>query len=258
VRLARRGSRWAHVFRGAGEIELGDRLALRNADRLLVAEPEHAAALSTAGADPARIRVVPNAVGEASAAAIDRAAVLDRWGIDDGAPLIVTCLRLDRGAWQKELPWAADLVRVVRPGVRLVVVGEGPDRQACERFTAEAAEPGTIVFAGARSDWPDLLAVADLMWCLSPAPGAPTPLLEALSAGKPVGASAAPGRERIIVPGETGWLTAPTDRAGWARATERILNDPAEAARIAAAGRDAAIARHAIERIAAAWRDAVA
>jgi hypothetical protein len=68
----------------------------------------------------------------------------------------------------------------------------------------------------------------------------------------------APGRERLIAPGKTGWLTAATDRAGWARASERVLNDPAGAARIATAGRDAALARHAIDRVAGAWRDALA
>ncbi|MGL4512521.1 MAG: glycosyltransferase [Lacipirellulaceae bacterium] len=255
--LARRGFRWAHVVRGAGRLEPGDLLAIRNADVLLAAEPEHAAMLVAAGAKPGRVRTVPNACRVGAPPTIDRAQVLERWGISDGAPLVVAALRLDDGRFQKELPWAADLVRVVRSGVRLVVVGDGPHRGACERFTREAAEQGTVVYPGSRDDWPDLLAVCDLVWCLSKSPGAPTSLLEALAAGKPVVASSAVGRDRLIRAGYTGWSIDPTDRAGWARATQQVLGDPANATRIAAAGRDAALALHAVERVAGLWLEAV-
>jgi glycosyltransferase involved in cell wall biosynthesis len=63
-------------------------------------------------------------------------------------------------------------------------------------------------------------------------------LLEALSLGVPVIASAAGGNSEIVYPGETGLLVPPLDPAAWTRALERMLGDAALRARTAASGKD--------------------
>src|SRR5438045_1700940 len=57
--------------------------------------------------------------------------------------------------------------------------------------------------------------------------GLSQPLLEAMSLGVPVIASAAGGNPELIYPGETGLLVPPLDAAAWTRALERMLGDEA-------------------------------
>jgi glycosyltransferase involved in cell wall biosynthesis len=44
-----------------------------------------------------------------------------------------------------------------------------------------------------------------------------------------------PANRELVVPGETGFLASPGDRAGFGRLANTILNDPALARRVAAA-----------------------
>jgi glycosyltransferase involved in cell wall biosynthesis len=86
-------------------------------------------------------------------------------------------------------------------------------------------------------------------------------LLEAMALGLPVVASRAGGNADLITSGETGLLVSPLDPRAWAAALERMLGDPAFAARVAAAGRDLVRREHAldrmVERTEAVYREAV-
>jgi glycosyltransferase involved in cell wall biosynthesis len=62
-------------------------------------------------------------------------------------------------------------------------------------------------------------------------------LLEAMSFGKPVIASAAGGITDIVLPGENGFLVPPGSAAALADAIERLARDPAEARRLGEAAR---------------------
>ncbi len=64
--------------------------------------------------------------------------------------------------------------------------------------------------------------------------------LEANACGKPVVGARGCGAEEAIVDGETGFLVPAGDAAATAAAMERLLSDPALAARMGAAGRDRA------------------
>jgi glycosyltransferase involved in cell wall biosynthesis len=87
-------------------------------------------------------------------------------------------------------------------------------------------------------------------------------LLEAMSLGVPVIASAAGGNAELVYPGETGLLVPPLDPAAWTRALERMLGDDEFRARVARAGR--ALARgeftmpRTAERTEVVYREAIA
>lgn len=242
-RLRRPDAVWLHAVR---ETAAADRLASwvrREADRIVT--PSETIARSLVDADPgaaSRVRLVPNAVGPPDSSRVDRRAVLGRLGFPAETKLIAAATRFDKARHAKELVWAADLVRVVRPETRLVLVGDGPARRRVERFARGAAEPGLVTFTGEIDDWSGVLAAADVVWCASASPDGPTPLVEAIAARKPIVASAAPGRERWIVDGETGWLTDWNDRASWARPTVRLLEDEAIGQRVAEAARPRTVA----------------
>ncbi|MBF0861631.1 glycosyltransferase family 4 protein [Gluconobacter kanchanaburiensis] len=80
-------------------------------------------------------------------------------------------------------------------GTRLVLVGDGPERRALE---AEAAGRRDIVFAGYRTDMPDLLAAFDAFVVPSRHEAFGLVLLEAMEAGLPVCASAVGGLKDIL------------------------------------------------------------
>jgi glycosyltransferase involved in cell wall biosynthesis len=69
--------------------------------------------------------------------------------------------------------------------------------------------------------------------------------MEAMAVGKPVIASRIGGLPEIVTDGETGILVEPGDSDALRTAIATLVNDPALAARMGAAGRDRVSAFHA-------------
>lgn len=169
--------------------------------------------------------------------------------VTDASPVLLTVARIDRPRAMKELLWAADLVRVVCPGLRMLVVGDGPALLACQRFAAGATEPGLIAWLGAQPDLRPFYAAADAVWVGAGRGVAPTPALEAMAAGKPVVMAAAPGREALFDPPSLGAGLLPVwnDRAAWARVTRRLLEEKPWADEIASDNAGRVAERHSPE-----------
>jgi len=153
------------------------------------------------------------------------------------------------------------------PAARFVVVGgsiyetEGHTGYA-ESLRRRAADLGLaerVFFLGARDDVPKVLAALDvLVHC----PTAPEPfgraLAEAMAAARPVVAANCGGIPEFVRDGEDGYLVAPRDIAGFAKAIVRLLSDRELRHRFGVAGRSRAAAlfspqAHA-ERVVAAYR----
>ncbi|GBR44242.1 glycosyltransferase [Gluconobacter roseus] len=83
----------------------------------------------------------------------------------------------------------------LRPGTRLVLIGDGPERAALERAAQGCPE---ILFTGYRTDMPDLLAALDAFVVPSRHEPFGLVLLEAMEAGLPVCATAAGGVTDIL------------------------------------------------------------
>ena len=87
-------------------------------------------------------------------------------------------------------------------------------------------------------------------------------LLEAMSLGVPVIASAAGGNAELVYPGETGLLVPPLDPAAWTRALDRMLGDDAFRTRVARAGQTLARSEFTVSRTAdrteVVYREAIA
>ena len=108
-----------------------------------------------------------------------------------------------------------------------------------DELRAEAQRLGVaerVVFAGYRTDVPQLLAGCDVFCLPSRAEGMPLVVLEAMAQGKPVVASAVGGTPELVVDGETGLLVAPGDVRALTNAIGRLLGDPGLARRLGEAG----------------------
>ncbi|QDT70652.1 Glycosyl transferases group 1 [Planctomycetes bacterium MalM25] len=183
-------------------------------------------------------------------------------GVDvaDDAPVLLTVARLDRPRAVNELAWAADVVRVVCPGLRMLVVGDGPALVACQRFASQATEPGLVTWLGGQADLKPFYAAADVVWVGAGRGVAPTPALEAMAAGKPLVMAAAAGREALFdTPSlDAGLLPGWSDRAAWARVTRRLLEERSWAEEIGAANDSRVTAGHSCDEAYAALTECLA
>jgi len=133
-------------------------------------------------------------------------------------------------------------------GVPLAVVGDGPlrDRVPSAIGFVPPAEVGAY------------LERAAVVVCPSRREGYGVVAREAMAHGRPVVATRVGGLAEAVVDGETGLLVAPGDVAALRAALERLLSDPALAARMGAAGRERARALYSRDVAAAATLGAYA
>lgn len=158
--------------------------------------------------------------------------------LGDGRPVvtILAALRDFKGITHAIDAWPA--VLAAQPTARLLLVGSGEEEQSLRAQVARLGLTGSVVFAGMRSDIPDVLRGSDLVVLPSIyGENLPTVLMEAGGCGRPVVASDVGGISDIVADGETGLLVPPGDSPGIAGAILRLLADPCLRDRMGDAGR---------------------
>lgn len=123
--------------------------------------------------------------------------------------VVGTVARLDPVKAQTELIEAiAKLIgRQDSPrATRLVIVGEGPERNRLEALIRDRGLENEVTLTGARSDVPRLLAAFDVFALPSRNEGVSIAILEAMVSGLPVVATRVGGNPEVVVEGETGLL----------------------------------------------------
>lgn len=122
------------------------------------------------------------------------------------------------------------------PGLRVEIVGDGPDRARLQNLTDELGLQSTVTFHGRTSDEvrDELLSRAWLTTSTSQAEGWGCAVLEAAAWGVPCLALRVPGVRDSVLDGETGWLVDdPAELGAALTGALRHLADPARAAQIA-------------------------
>jgi glycosyltransferase involved in cell wall biosynthesis len=94
-----------------------------------------------------------------------------------------------------------------------------------------------VVFAGHRTDVPEILQALDIFVLPSNWEGLPNAVLEAMAAGLPVVATRVGGVPEVVVEGQTGILVPPRDPNALADALLTLLRDPNLRRRMGQAGR---------------------
>jgi glycosyltransferase involved in cell wall biosynthesis len=143
------------------------------------------------------------------------------------------------------------------PDARLVLVGDGETRPTLEKMIKEQDLKHAVIMTGAVDHHrvPEMLAVADV----AVAPnipffgghgGSPLKIFEYMAAGKAIIASGTGQIAEVIHHGHNGLLVKPGDADDLARAMLRLINDPAERARLGRNARQQAVERHSWEHYA--------
>jgi glycosyltransferase involved in cell wall biosynthesis len=123
----------------------------------------------------------------------------------------------------------AMLPAIVRscPLALLLVIGDGPERPACEDLATRLGVARHVRFLGSRSDVPRLLSAIDLVLMPSQSEGLGLAAIEGLAAARPVIAFAVGGLPEVVVDGVNGRLVPPGDCDAFTQAVIDTLGDPA-------------------------------
>jgi glycosyltransferase involved in cell wall biosynthesis len=129
---------------------------------------------------------------------------------------------------QATLLEAHALLRRYRPDAKLVMIGSGPLEAQLRSRAAEPDLAGSVVFAGSRSDVPELLPGFDVFTLSSRQEGLPVSLMEAMATGLPVAVTAVGGMPEIVTDGVEGRLVPPGNADALAEVFQDLAGDPAE------------------------------
>lgn len=183
-----------------------------------------------------KFAVIPNGIGPLPPPRKTRDDLLRELNLPSDTRLIGAVNRLWPQKRVKDLIWAADLLKVIRDDVHLVILGDGPDRWRLQRFCDQTQINERVHFLGERPDVPDWLPHFDCLWLASEYEGQSNAIMEAMQAGVPVVATDIPGNRDLILSDETGYLVPVGDRAAFARHTKSLLEDSALHHRLGTAG----------------------
>ncbi len=136
------------------------------------------------------------------------------------------------------------------PRYRLLLVGDGPERDAIERRTVELGLSGYVRMIGAvpHDVVPDCIAAMDVAVAPYAANAdvyfSPVKLFEYLAMARPTVAAAVGQAAEIIEQGRTGWLYPAGDSTKLAGVIHELSRDPERARRVGAAGRRLVLERY--------------
>ncbi len=134
------------------------------------------------------------------------------------------------------------------PEARLLVVGDGPERERLEREAGEG-----VVFLGDRTDVPEVLRALDVFVLCSRNEGISNTILEAMATGLPVVATGVGGNPELVMPGRTGTLVPPGDPEALCAALGRYAGAPRLARAHGEAGRARAASGFSVEAMVSAY-----
>jgi glycosyltransferase involved in cell wall biosynthesis len=209
---------------------------------IIVVSPEIRAELVRVGVRPERISVLSSGVdlSRFAGAAAARPAARARAGLPDGVTVVVAVGRLHPVKGLEYLVRAAALLPDP-DRVRVVIVGDGPER---ETLAALAAQTRNVVLAGAKgaAEVTDYLLGADLFVLPSvdlpgQREGTPTALMEAMAAGLPVIVTDSGGSPALAEASGGGVVVPQRDPRRLAAAIGELAGDPARCAAMGRANR---------------------
>jgi glycosyltransferase involved in cell wall biosynthesis len=239
-------SRWLYGSAAARVVTTGD--ALR---RQLIDDN---------GLAPARIESVPTGIDIARFVPGDRSAARARVGLHPGRVLvgIVATLR----SW-KGHRFLIEACAALPADTGLVIVGDGPQREALEALVLAQGIRDRVYMAGNQVDVLPWLQALDVFALPSYAnEGVPQALIQAMLVGLPVVTTSAGSIGELALDGKTALVVPGQDVQALRGAIAQLIAEPALRARLGAAARDHCARRysleHMLDRMEAVFRGVVA
>ncbi len=219
-----------------------DRLSLRHPARVVTVSRAFERQLTGQGIAQSKITVLQNAVDPGWTERVrntDRAEARRALGIAPAETVLLAVGRMSAEKAHIDLIHAFQLLRGKGRAVRLILVGDGPERPQLE----SAAREG-VIFTVQVCDTTSYYAASDVLVLPSLTEGSPNVLLEAMAAGVAVVATEVGGIPEIVRHRESAMLVPPRDSARFAGAIEEVLSDPVLRLSLTTNGRAAIAANH--------------
>jgi len=208
-----------------------ERRIFRETDRVIVVSRQLQEFAASCGVPEARIHLLPNAVDPQHFVAADQGlAVRTKYQLD-GKRVIGFVGSLKPWHGTETLFEAFRTLHAKTPDTHLLIVGDGPKREALEQYAQSQGLSGAVTFTGnvAYDDVPYYIAAMDI----TVAPYipqehfyySPIKIFEYMVMGKPVVAGRIGQVEEIIADGETGVLFEPGNIAQLAAALAKLASD---------------------------------
>ncbi len=234
---------------------IGRRLFPAWGKRVIAISPLVAESLEKDHHVPARkIRMVQNAIDLESFSRRlgqqDKESLRLRYGVPKEAFTVGTLSRLVKDKGHEYLIEAVRQVSAVHPNVFLLIVGDGREKEALKKQTAQTLPGRSKMIPGVQ----DTTAVLKMMDCFAhPATwreGFGLSIAEAMVAKLPVLATDIPAINTLLVDGQNGCVVKPKDAAMLAGALNGLIRDPELARRLAEKGHETAVSLCRPERMA--------
>lgn len=156
------------------------------------------------------------------------------WGISPEVRVLINVAGFRRGKGQAEL--LAALAPLLAEGRHcLWMVGDGPQRRACQAFVNAHGLASWVRFCGHYTPIFELLAEADLLVHTSRSESQPNALIEAQAMGLPVVAWDCAGVRETLLDGQSGYVLPPGDASGLLAAVQSLCQDAERAGRFSEA-----------------------
>jgi glycosyltransferase involved in cell wall biosynthesis len=214
-----------------------DRWSLRRADRVVTVCGAFAEQLVQNGVSRQRIQVLHSAIRSdwkvdrhAATIPIEKA----RLGIKPGTRVLLSVGRLSLEKGHIDLTVVLHHLRQMVAGtqVKLLLVGDGPERSAIMRSAEALGLSDQVIFVGQASDVQRYYAVADLLVLPSHSEGSPVVLLEAMMARVPIVATLVGGIPEVLTHNHSALLVYAREPWAMAAAIVRLLQDHELAGRL--------------------------
>jgi len=139
----------------------------------------------------------------------------------------------------------ADLIRAAAvlagmtdvPAFRIVIVGDGPERETLIRLAGQLGVAERVTFAGFQRGTRAYYSLATIVAVPSHSEGSPNVVLEAMAAGLPIAANRVGGVPEILEENVTGLMVESRNPQAMAKVLLRLLSDSALRARLGTAAK---------------------
>lgn len=206
-----------------------DRWSLRAPQRVLTVSRPFREELQHFGVDPDKIDIVHNAIrpnwGQSARDPQCAEALRRQWNIPSDRNVILIVGRL---SLEKDHVSLLEAVHRLPPTRRahLLIVGDGPERNALEQRVQQHKMRDSVTFAGQQPSAEPFYGIAQIAVLSSRTEGSPNALLEAMAAGIPAVATRVGGIPEIVTHGESALLVEPGQAEPLRQALDALLADP--------------------------------
>lgn len=227
------------------------RVLKKGVDRFITTTREMKAQLDASGLEQAKIAEIPNGVDFDKYTPVN-AAEKTQWKASrqlSGCLLLVYAGRLEPEKNLSSFITAFSQVTGKFPELHFMIIGSGSEEAPLKRLVARLDLGQKVTFLGQVEEVASILPMADVFVLPSVSEGLPNALLEAMSCGLAVLASAVGGIKDLIRPGHTGLLFAPQDIFQMTEAIIRIAADRSLSARLGKNARLLIEQNHALAKV---------